>query len=105
MQLCDERIKKTLEWKLKLFNNIIIMNSNQKLRFLINEYWTRIDIDDLYTQYKSNVLKIKKGSELAENKKEKLIGEFKYGLQELDNGIISKEDAKHYMTKKLFRSL
>lgn len=77
------------------------MNNNQRLRFFINEYWTRIGIDNLYTRFKSDVFKIKKGSEIAEDKKESLIAQFKYGLRELDDWMISIEVAKSNILEKL----
>ena len=77
------------------------MNSNQKLRFVINEYWKWIKIDDLYSKMKEKVFKVKNANEMSEANKESIIQTFKYWLQALEQGVTSIEDAKSDMISKL----
>jgi len=77
------------------------MTNNQKLRFLINEYWKLIEIDELYNQFKRHILKVKKGSEIAEVEKERLIWEFTYGIQEIEEWRIWVKEAQHIMLGRL----
>jgi len=77
------------------------MNNNQKLRFVVNEYGKWIKIDDLYTKMKEKVFKVKNADEMSEENKESIIQTFKYGIQSLEQGVTSIEDAKSDMISKL----
>jgi len=61
-----------------------MINTNQKLRFIINEYWKLLNIDDFYTLYKTHKLKIKKASEISETNKLSIIETFEYGIKEIE---------------------
>ena len=77
------------------------MNSNQKLRFVINEYGKWLKIEDLYSKMKEKVFKVKNANEMSEKDKESIIQTFKYWLQALEQGVTSIEDAKSDMISKL----
>ena len=77
------------------------MNSNQKLRYLINRYWEVLNIDNLYENYKLRVFKVKKGSEIPEETKLLHIEQFKYGLQALAEWMDDIKEVRENILKKL----
>lgn len=82
-------------------NKMNLQNTNSKLRFFITEYWKWVKIPDLYDQMKKKVFKVKNASEISEEQKEKLIESYRYGLQALEQGVTSIEDARGSMIAKL----
>lgn len=70
------------------------MNTNSKLRYIIDLYGNKIWIPDMYNLYKGKVLKVISAKELSENNKLEIIESFKFWIKEVDEGGISKHDAK-----------
>lgn len=71
------------------------MNNNQKLRYLIDIYWLKLWIENLYHEYKTKVLKIEKADELSEEKKEKIINNFSLWINWLQLWMITIKEAKN----------
>ena len=75
------------------------MNNNQKLRYLIDIYWLKLWIDNLYHEYKTKVLKIEKASELTEEKKEEIINKFTLWINWLQIWMLDIWEAKEDILK------
>lgn len=87
-----------------LQNNILEMpqmNKTSKMRYLINEYWKWIKIDNLYDIYKEKVLKVKKWSELSNDKIESITKSFAYWLRGLEEWEVSIESAREHILSKI----
>lgn len=75
------------------------MHINSKVRFLIEEYWKVIWLNDLYKLYKARVLWWKSVKFLSEEKKLELIDYFRDGIRKVDTWIVSKEFALESIKK------
>ena len=76
------------------------MNTNSKMRYLINIYWDMIWIDDLYTKYKP-LLNIKNAKELSDPTKLKIIDKFKTWIEVLEKAPEMKDIYKNSMLDQL----
>lgn len=56
----------------------------QRLRFIINEYWKFVKIDDLYTKLKKYVYNIEHWNEFPPEKSERLFNTYKFWLEWLE---------------------
>jgi ABC-type lipoprotein release transport system permease subunit len=76
------------------------MNTNQKLRFMINKYWELIWEVDLYSKYKK-ILKIKNAKEMSDSNKHKVIEQFKVWIKDMEQNPESIEEVKNWLKKEL----
>ena len=64
------------------------MNRYQKLRYLVNEYWNLLWIDNLYELYKSKIWNIKSSKEFKEWIIDSLIESFSFGIKWINDWFI-----------------
>lgn len=77
------------------------MNSNSKLRYLIDLYGIKLWIDNLYHEYKTKVLKVDKANELSEFDKQELIDLFQLWLRSIETWMQDVESAKKAILTKI----